>query len=43
MVETLEQLTASLQLQGLTYPVFREQIRKEMAVSEARRHKYDAE
>ncbi|HBV75196.1 MULTISPECIES: peptidylprolyl isomerase SurA [Vibrio] len=34
--QTLEQLTASLQLQGLTYPVFREQIRKEMAVSEAR-------
>ena len=34
--QTLEQLRASLQQQGIHYPVFREQIRKEIAISEAR-------
>ncbi|MGV3001100.1 peptidylprolyl isomerase SurA [Vibrio sp.] len=34
--QSLEQLRASLQQQGITYPVFREQIRKEIAISEAR-------
>jgi len=34
--QTLEQLQASVAQQGLTYPEFREQIRKEMAASEAR-------
>ena len=34
--QTIEELTASVKNEGLTYPVFREQIRKEMAISEAR-------
>ncbi|WP_105902335.1 peptidylprolyl isomerase SurA [Vibrio gangliei] len=34
--QTVDQMRAELQQQGITYPVFREQIRKEMAVSEAR-------
>ncbi|UUM30272.1 peptidylprolyl isomerase SurA [Vibrio japonicus] len=34
--QTVEQLTASLAEQGLTYSEFREQIRKEIAASEAR-------
>lgn len=34
--QTVEQLTASLAVQGLTYSEFREQIRKEIAASEAR-------
>ncbi|MGO2342910.1 peptidylprolyl isomerase SurA [Vibrio litoralis] len=34
--QTLDQLRASLQQQGIAYPVFREQIRKEIAISEAR-------
>ncbi len=34
--QTLEQLQASVAAQGLTYPEFREQIRKEIAASEAR-------
>lgn len=34
--QTLEQLQASVSAQGLTYAEFREQVRKEMSVSEAR-------
>ncbi len=34
--QTLEQLQASVAQQGLTYPEFREQIRKEISISEAR-------
>ncbi|OEF22971.1 peptidylprolyl isomerase SurA [Vibrio rumoiensis] len=34
--QSLDQLIVSLKNEGLTYPVFREQIRKEMAISEAR-------
>lgn len=34
--QTAEELTASVKSEGLTYPIFREQIRKEMAISEAR-------
>lgn len=34
--QTLEQLRASLQQQNIAYPVFREQIRKEIAISDAR-------
>ncbi|WP_428772870.1 peptidylprolyl isomerase SurA [Vibrio sp.] len=34
--QTVEQLTASLSEEGLTYPEFREQVRKEIAASEAR-------
>ncbi|WP_086982121.1 peptidylprolyl isomerase SurA [Vibrio aphrogenes] len=34
--QTLDEMRSSLQQHGITYPVFREQIRKEMAISEAR-------
>ncbi|WP_165312351.1 peptidylprolyl isomerase SurA [Vibrio ziniensis] len=34
--QTLEQLQASVSAEGLTYPEFREQVRKEMSASEAR-------
>nr|WP_075202572.1 peptidylprolyl isomerase SurA [Vibrio mexicanus] len=34
--QTLEELQAEIAAEGLTYPAFREQIRKEMAASEAR-------
>lgn len=34
--QSVEQLTASVQSEGLSYPEFREQIRKEIAASEAR-------
>ncbi len=34
--QSIEQLTASIQSEGLSYPEFREQIRKEIAASEAR-------
>ncbi|MBD1575264.1 MULTISPECIES: peptidylprolyl isomerase SurA [Vibrio] len=34
--QTVDQLKASVESEGLTYPIFREQIRKEIAISEAR-------
>ncbi|MGF1721483.1 peptidylprolyl isomerase SurA [Vibrio kyushuensis] len=34
--QTIEQLTASVEKEGLTYAAFREQVRKEIAASEAR-------
>ncbi|OIQ24204.1 peptidylprolyl isomerase SurA [uncultured Vibrio sp.] len=34
--QTIEQLTASVEAEGLTYAAFREQVRKEIAASEAR-------
>lgn len=34
--QTQEQLIASVAQEGLTYPEFREQVRKEMAASDAR-------
>ncbi|MCV5870415.1 peptidylprolyl isomerase SurA, partial [Escherichia coli] len=34
--QSVEELAASVQAEGLSYPEFREQIRKEIAASEAR-------